>query len=515
MLDFVKTKVPVSSFILSVVVAWSLIPIPSGFPFVAFSILFIFLGTLVYILRKDKSWFDALLYIGIVVLSIFEMVYANDVVQFINFMFIILFGSLLVLPIAKGHTLVNLFLTPFSLFNQIVSGKSIFPYSLSAFKGSNKVGIVKKYVPSLIVTAIFLAITIPLLSSANPFFNQLMQSIFKFFNLEQITKFILGDEPIFWLIRLIFFVIIAAIIPRILTVSATGVKIKEMNFYISVNYLFPKVAMGILLIIFFITQAQLYFASPDLLWKMGYTNSRLTNEVFFQVTVVAFIIFFLAYVDRKREKWDRLLSYFLILEAFFLVGIAFKSVIDYSILWGLTQKRLWGYATMSWLTGALLLFVYFYSKKILLLSFFRYIISFTILVLISINIANFDYLIAHYSNARTQAGIDNTYLAKLSPDGAYYRETLNGLVVEIEKSNTRDFFKSNAAYYLLARIDDLKRKNTDKGSFNSFNLSDYNEYQDIKDINTEAYRAKISAIDQKLIKEEELRSKVIDASKKE
>jgi hypothetical protein len=44
----------------------------------------------------------------------------------------------MVLPIAMGHTLANLFLTPFSVFNQIISGKSIYSYSLSAFKGSSK-----------------------------------------------------------------------------------------------------------------------------------------------------------------------------------------------------------------------------------------------------------------------------------------------------------------------------------------------------------------------------------------
>lgn len=506
MLDIVKAKIPAISLVLSAIVAWLLIPIQSGFPFVPFSILFISLATLVFILRKDKSWFEIVLLIGVIALSCFELIRANDTIQFINFIFVILFGSLMVLPIAMGHTLANLFLTPFSVFNQIISGKSIYSYSLSAFKGSSKAGFVRKYIPSFIVTIVFLLITIPLLSSANPLFNQLVQNTIKTFNLQQFVKFLFGNEPVFIIIRFIFFVILAVVIPKILTAVVAGVTTKNKNFYISVNYLFPKVAMGILLIIFFVTQMQLYFATADELWKMGYTNSRLTNEIFFQVTVVAFIIFFLAYIDRVRGKWNRILSYFLIVEAFFLVGIAFKSVNDYSMLWGLTQKRLWGYATMTWLSGALLLFVYFYNRKVALISFFRYMVTFTIVVLVGINLANFDYLIAHYSQARTQQGLDYRYLARLSPDGEIYRESLNQLVVESEKNNSYDFFQSIAIYNLLGDIERLQREYGKKEYFNSFNLSEYKEYLDVKDINIESYRKKINDRDQKFINEENARN---------
>lgn len=498
----IAARIPLLTIILSAVVAWLLIPITNGFPMVPFFILFTGLSTLVYVVRHNKNWSDTVLYIGILTLSSFLLLRSNEAVQFITFLSIILAGSLLILPVARNYSLANLFFTPIFMLLEAVMGKNIYPYSWEKLKKYNTGNSLKVIIPSILVTVLFLAITIPLLSSANPFFKEFMDNILQVLNLQSLAKYFQRDQIFFYTVRIGILIFFAFVIPRVLTVSKNGVEINKADMYIPINYLFPKVAMGILLSIFFVMQAKLYFATPEVLQSIGYTNSRLTNEVFFQVTVVAFIIFFLAYLDRERKKSNKVMTYILILQAFFLVGIAFKSVFDYTHLWGLTQKRLWGYATMTWLTGALSLFTYFYKKQFQIQRFFQLVICYTVVLLIGINIVNFDYLISHYSKARTQAGTDYAYQAKLSTDASNYKETLNALISEVESSGVREEEKINATHRILSKILFLQQKYKDKTFQNSFNFSEQSEFLRVKDINVEAYRARLSGVEQKYTQQE-------------
>ena len=298
---FIATKIPVISFILSFVLAWLLVPIKWSFPMIPFFILFTCLSSLIYLIRKDKNWIDLVLYLGILVLSCFLIIRANEVIILINFIFIFLFGSLLIIPPSNGHALTNLLLTPFFMIAEALKGKNIFPYSWNFLKKYNNANLFRKNILSILVTILFLGITIPLLSSANPFFNQLTQDILHFLNLEGLARYFRMDQIMMNVVRLGILLFLCLVIPRVLTASAHGVKINEAGLSLPINYLIPKVAMSLVLIIFFITQAQLYFATPEVLQSMGYTNSRITNEVFFQVTIVAFIIFFLSYLDSMRK----------------------------------------------------------------------------------------------------------------------------------------------------------------------------------------------------------------------
>jgi hypothetical protein len=488
-------KIPVLSFILSAVVAWLLIPVTSGFPMVPFFILFTCLSTLVYVIKKERTWFDTALYSGILGLSSFLLIRSNEVLQFIDFVFIIIFGSLLILPPAREHSLINLLLTPLSMMKESLIGKNIFPYSFDIFKKFRKVESAKSILLSTFITLLFLIITIPLLASANPFFNQLLENLLNFLNLMSFIHYFNEEQIMINIVRFFVLIFLVYALPRALTASVNKIETQQVNLSLPVNYLIPKVAMALVLIVFFITQAQLYFATPLVLQSMGYTNSRLTNEVFFQVTIVAGIVFFLAFLDTERKKWNKRLTYFLILESFFLVGIAFKSVVDYSFLYGFTEKRLWGYATMSWLTGSLFLFLYYYKKEIPQLRFFQLVLTYTIIILLGINISNFDYLIAHFSNARTQSGIDYAYMSRLSSDSEFYPETLTNLVMQIDESDKQEPQKIRAVNIVLKKIDFLKQKYQNT-SINSFNVSEYREYLRIKDIDTEVYRKRLSEVEQ-------------------
>lgn len=484
----IADNVPFFSFILSVIVAWLLIPLETGFPMVAFVIFFMGLSTLVYGIRKNRHWFDTILYLGILSLSCFLLIRANEATQFITFMFVFFFGSLLILPLSREHSLLTLILTPFTAVLESFTGKSQFNYSLSIFEKLQETKNLKPLLPTFGITFLFLGVTIPLLASANPIFKDLLESVLNLFNLSSLLNYFNEEQIFINILRFVLLIFLSYAIPRALTASIQGAEIQEDNFSLPINFLIPKIAMGLLLIIFFITQAQLYFATPEILQSLGYTNARLTNEVFFQVTLVAFIIFFLAYLDKERKTLNNRLTYFLIIEAFFLVGMAFKSVFDYTIVWGFSEKRLWGYATMTWLSGALILFLYYYIKQIPLYRFFQYIVTYTIVVLLGINVANFDYLISHFSQSQK----DYQYLSTLSPDSQVYNETLEIIVIDIEKSDEKDYEKIEAAYKLIRKIDVLQQKYGNDIPINSFNFSEYREYMRVKDIDTETYYERVS-----------------------
>jgi hypothetical protein len=492
------STIPLISLVISAMVAWLIVPPITGFPMVAFFIFFVGLSSLVYMVKKKKAWLDTWLYSGILLLAFFTIYRANDFLQFFDFICIVLFGSVLISPLIHEAGIFDLVLAPLKTIKNALISKNIFPYTLDVPAKYRNTNYFREYLPTIAITGLIMLITIPLLASANPFFNALLQNFLKFFNLDWLFRYLFADQLPVYVIRVIGFLFLAYFIPRVLTITAEGTKPLVIKQFFRINYLIPKIAMAVLLMLFFITQAQLYFASAETLRNLGYTNSRLTNEVFAQVTIVAFIVFLLVYLDKSRKIWNTRLAYFLIIEAFFLIAIAFKSVYDYTSLWGFTQKRLWGYTSMGWLTGALLLFTYHYRKQTSNLSFLRQVLTYTMAVVLLINIVNFDYLIYHYAKASTSAGVDHTYLARLSPDAHHYRQELPKLVAEIEKSNTIDYQKNNAAYMLLSNIDFLRSKYSTSRYLNAFNISEYQEYLATQNIDVEAYRQRITTKQQQL-----------------
>lgn len=492
-----NSKIPAASLLISIIVAWLFLPFNYGFPLVAFFIFFVSVGTLVYFLKKERSLFDSSLYLSILALSFFTIYRANEFLRFFDFIFIIFFGSLLISPVLKEHDVFSIIFMPLQVIKQSFIAGNIFPYMLKIPKKYREKNIFREYLPTILITLLVLAITLPLLASANPFFNAILQNIIKFFNLDWLFNFIFADSFETYILRLIIFALLFYWIPKLLTLSVQRIKTSEKKQYFSINYLIPKTAIAILLIIFFITQIQLYFASNETLLRMGYTNSRLTNEVFFQVTIVAFIIFLLAYFDKKRKKWHTLLTYFLMIEAFFLIIIAFKSVYDYSTLNGFTHKRLWGYASMSWLTGALILFIFYFKKQYLHLYFVRQILTYTIAIILLINLLNFDYLIAHVSKPTVAGAVDYDYLSRLSPDGHNSTEILSKSLQEAEKKHFLDDSKNGILYQAIYKIEFLKHKYGSGNYINTFNIAEYREYLNIKDIDTQTLLKNIEDTRQK------------------
>jgi hypothetical protein len=102
--------------------------------------------------------------------------------------------------------------------------------------------------------------------------------------------------------------------------------------------------------------------------------------------------------------------------------MAYKSVFEYIDAWGLTHKRLYGLTFATWIAGIFVLFFIYYKNGDAISRFVRRTVIFSALLLILINILNFDYLIYHFGKANTGQGIDYTYLSTLSPDSLSYKE---------------------------------------------------------------------------------------------
>lgn len=231
----------------------------------------------------------------------------------------------------------------------------------------------------------------------------------------------------------------------------------------------------------------IYFATDEILQALGYTHSQYAREVFAQLSVVALVILGLVYNDKSKKQWSKILTYILALEGIFLTFIALKSVYDYSSNWGFTYKRLWGYTGVFWILGVFTFFLYEYLKDLQDTYFVKGVIIFSSLVLIGVNIANFDYLIFHYRKSVTHRGIDYRYLSGLSSDAESYAEHLQILENKmngIDKQSNENYSIVPAAWRVLRSIDRLQRKYKHL-DLRILNLGEYFQYQQIKSVDTQ------------------------------
>jgi hypothetical protein len=453
-----------------------LIVTTAGFPYLGLSFSLATLTLLVYHFKTDKTPFFRTLSMLTLLLSLCIFYRANGFLTFLNLIATLFFGSLM--GIYHNDTLLSFihfaFAPLITFFNSFrVSPEYI--YSPFKFKLQGTTEILK----SLTISVALLAVIIPLLTSANPFFNKLVLDTFKFFNLSQLLENLLTANYILWLIRLVFFLVFVLFIPHLLTYINRTLSIPNIpNFLQGIHLLLPKILVFLVIAIFFITQAQLYFSTDQTLQTLGYTNSQYVNEVFAQLTIVTIIIIALIYNDKSRSSYSQLFTYLLLVECFFLAGMALKSVYDYTANYGLTHKRLWGYMGVFWVTSILSFFVYTYRKRLSDNIFIKATLLLSAFTLLAVNILNFDYMIYHYSQARLSWGTDYPYLSRLSPDAHAYKDLSN-----IFKNKVYDDNTAPALSGIIWRIDELQYKyhNLD---LRTFNLSEYVEYQSVKDINT-------------------------------
>ncbi len=484
----------IALLILSAVSSY-LIVVFGYFPSLGLAITFSLLISAAFILKQDKSKINLYLYIFALLLSFFIFFRANQFLTFLNILAVFYLGSLMIIP--SGLNKISGFLyfafSPLILFIRSISAKNNYPINFRSIKiniiSGKETGIVK-LLKSLGLTFVILIIIIPLLSSANPIFSKLVSDFFKLLKLHSLLETLFSVNYATWIIRLMVFIFLSLVIPRIFTHTNTPSKSRIFgNFLSTVNLLLPKLIVGIVIAVFFKAQAQLYFASDVTLQTLGYSHSQYAREVFAQLSIVALVILGLVYNDKSNKKPAKVLTYFLVIEGIFLTLIALKSVNDYSSMWGFTYKRLWGYTGVIWIFSVFVIFLHKYFKKLSDSCFIKSTIIFSALVLVAVNIVNFDKLIFHYRKSTTQSGIDYYYLSSLSSDAKAYRtllQLINTQMTGMDTNNRQYREISKAGYRVLRKIDYLQKKykNID---YRTINLSEFSEYLSIKTLDTSQY----------------------------
>jgi len=447
---------------------------------------------LLFVAKDHKDKYQLALFIFTILFSCFFIIRANIFLSFLNFISIVYLLSIICLSDAT-QSLFKLLFSPLYLIKSALKIKSpvILNTKLQKFNISNRT------LFSLVVTIFVLIIILPLLSFANPIFSHWLSSFFAFLINLQFLKDISPETLFIVLSRSTLALILILLLPK-LTGLVNKDQTKTNPFHI-LNFplLIPKISVILVLFIFFITQFQLYFSSNITLESLGYTHSRYAREVFAQLSIVFIIVFALICNDKVKTRYDRLSSFILALQLFFLNLISLKSVWDYSLMWGLTEKRLYGFSVVIWLFGILILFIYHYLKKHISAVFIKNGLLFSCCILFLVNLFNFDYLIFHLAKSRTGEGIDHLYLSKLSVDSSALREHFLYLTDLIKTDNENgkvyDWKIREAAQRELRTIRQLTEK-YQHFDFRAFNIAQFLAFQTIKDLDLTYYDQMINTV---------------------
>jgi len=173
----------------------------------------------------------------------------------------------------------------------------------------------------------------------------------------------------------------------------------------------PKVSIFLTLILFFISQIQLYFAynSPDTLRKMDLGLGDLNQEIFGQLSLVSLVIFGLVFVDKNRSKWNKVTSFGLLFETFFLFFMSATSLAKYISSYNLTMIRLYGIVLLILIFG-----IWVFENLNLLLNwteakFVRQTLGFMAILLILVNLLPFQFLIFQFNKPDNSNNFKSVY----------------------------------------------------------------------------------------------------------
>jgi hypothetical protein len=456
------------------------------FPHSGFALVFSILALLIYI--KNKASKTKFYFLSVLLLSIFMLIRSGGLITFINFFSSIYLGSFLILAVKEKEpqTILQTLLAPLQvIFPAILTSNE---YSLEVIKTDKKTNIGNSLLITLI-TLLMLGIVIPILNSANPIFARFVNKVF---DLSGFFKWLLSFEELTLttiIFRIMLFIGFLIFLPRLFSyLNSKNKEPQKSETNININLLIPKIALVLILLIFFVTQIQLYLSSEETLALMGYSHSQYAREVFTQLSIVSLIIFLLLYNDESKVKNNKITSVILLIQGFFLILMALKSDFDYSAQFGFTEKRLYGFVIAGWLSGLLALLYKFHFKAINNKKLFFNGIVFTISVVLLVNILNFDYIIYHYNKSSLGYRIDYQYLARLSADSLSYKAQLDELTkLKSQNINNPEMQSAiaSAGTSLIYKITLLQNKYK-KLQWQQFSLLDYLQYKEIKQIDSES-----------------------------
>ena len=443
---------------------------------------------------KENKQSDTKLYLVFGLLfSIFIFVRSEPLITFLNLTAVVFFGLLILLPAqVKSLGFTDYFFSPFLfLFKSVFTRSNYYLEYKKQPEHFGRVNIVE-IIFGVLITLLLMAVILPLLSSANPFFQKIVLDLWNFLKLDNLLRLIGLENLFIWLLRAAFFFSFLFMIPKVMTLANKAgrytlpLPFKKEDFPL----LIPKLILAIILVVFFITQLQFYFATDESLRNLGLTHSQHTREVFTQLSLVAGVVMLLIYNSGQKSGLGRTLIWILGVQGIFLTLMAYKSDFEYINAWGLTYKRLYGLSFATWISGIFVLFFVNLRQKREAVAFVKKTIIFSGVMLLTLNILNFDYLIYHFQKARTGQGIDYTYLSTLSADSLSYKQQILKLEEVAAKGDySLDEYNNKNPLFIIHKIESLQNKYS-KFDFRTFGLLDFIQYQQIKSQDTKQLRAR-------------------------
>lgn len=470
-----------------------LVVVPYYFPFLGISLSLIIFAVFSYKNKQKKTVYTKTFLIFCLLFSSAIIFRSEGLLTFFNVVAALYFGSLMMLvEHKKDLTILKVALAPFFLIFKGLFTSSKYELEFKE-KPKNILGSMSNITEKtavVVITLFILAVVPALLAQANPIFANRLEALYQLFDLNRFLDLIFNIDNILLFQRLLFFFILLLLLPRMVTYMNKKNKdfIQVLKGRFDLDLTVPKALTVVILLLFFVTQYQLYFSSKDTLTGLGYTYSEYTNEVFGQLSVVSLIVIWLMYVENKKNKYSQILNYLLILQGIFLSFMAFKSDYEYSYNFGFTYKRLYGFAVFALMLGIFLFQFRALQKQVSKNRLVYHCIVYSGLILFAVNLLNFDYLIYHYRKSTTGQGVDYHYLSRLSPDSLSFDEQIKNLEVKFRQAGQQDKYQFiDPANILLHKIEALQKK-YNNSQLRAFNLLEYSQYKQVESVNVAEYR---------------------------
>lgn len=440
------------------------------FPYVGVALFFLTGIGIVHHTLPDMHKSDRILLIFATVLSVFIVIRSHPLMTLLNSVAIFYLVSLVIMSHYRSQSILEVLWSPFEALLSIITSKNT-PVSL---RSNGWIASNTELLKGLLISVLLLMVVLPILGSVNPLFDNLL-------NLVNPARFLSESVRIdIWIGRLIVFGITLGLFVKMHGVRSFAFPQITRT---PVEYLYiPKIVLGIAIALFIGTQIQYYFTTSEQLAVMGVTHSEKTREIFGQLAVVSLIVLGVIWFDRSKQKYSQAVTYFLLMEVVMLLVFALHSDVAYIQAWGLTHKRLWGLTTIITLAGIVTIIGASIKRPRVFDRRLELVIVWLTVILIGVNVVNFDYLIAHVHIVSLPSGVDYTYLARLSPDSLSYDSTISELGKRVQsQQNTVE--EASSLLSLSHKISDIQLK-YESLNLREINVYEYLTYLQVRDIYT-------------------------------
>lgn len=487
-MDLVRNNLTYLGLVLLASVIPVLVVVDTGFPYLGISLTLVILSSLIFSHKPEKSKFTKISFGLSLLLAFFVVLRAQPFLTGSNILACLTVIAALTLerPKNKYESLVIYFGSGLTLLIRTVMSKSKYRLksdSLSLTKIEVSPAKTKQVIISIIISCLLLVIILPMLIFANPFFGQKVTNLIRLLDAGLILDYLVKAEVGIWSLRILLFGLLFLFLPRLLTVVGHDnlpILTQKTKYF---NLTIPKIVVLLVLSLFFISQVQLYTASTEALLEVGYTHSTLSREVFTQLSLVSLILFGLVYYDKNQQGTAKKLNYLLLAGGVILCLLASKSVVDYIQENGFTFSRLWGLATIIWIVGIYLVTWFLVVKKKTGTLLSQSLFIFSIIVLIGVNLANFDYLVYHVNPPRVNQVVDQQYLAwNVSTDANAYHLIIEQFDSQLNEGLAKGDYYENVEWPYYISVDNSQRiiRKFQNLDIRTFNIAEYQQYQSIK-----------------------------------